>query len=577
MSRSSQLKPEWRQFAETKKQLQAFDLVMETGAQRAAAKIMGCHHSNVGVMIRSIRERAMKAEQASGEEIAEKPLSGGRVEPIEIAKRALPSAVTGPKTYIITGAVNNTDIHEPLWLNLNALAAHYDAEIIVRPIFYNLNAYRRLGADTENVSADGEEIHFDPAVKPYFQTGRIELAPGLHFAGDAPITATAANPLSGYDTFTGEASGIFAATKVQMVSVATMKRDPAKLLYTTGVVTQRNYTETKTGQKADWHHAYAALLVEVDSDGDWFVRHLIAGEDGAINDLGLSIRNGCVRRAQNIAALTPGDVHVYKLDSRVAAALYGPSGITDILKPAELHHHDLHDQEVRNHHDKKKPFRRLRLKAQGKVSVEDEIQADADFLNYAARPDMLQVVIRSNHDDALLRWVEETDWRADEDNMHFYLACAKRQVEAELQEDDHFILLEWACKEKGAPEDVRFLKGDESWRVFDIECGLHGDKGPNGARGSARSISKTGSKTTIGHSHSATIHEGCWQTGVSAGGLETLDMAYNSGPSSWSRTMVVTYTGGKRTMVTMRGLKPWASRPDRPHPEALAQPRPMAA
>lgn len=507
------------------------------------------------------------AEEMAALEADPRPLTGGRLEPIEVLRRPLPKRGT-VATYIVTGAVNNTDIHQRLWANIKALAAHYGAEILVRPIFYNLNAYRRMGADTENVAATEDDIHFDPAVLEHFFSDRIELAPGLHLAGDAPVTATAANPLSGYQTFTGEASGIFAATKIQLESVATMKHDPAKMLYTTGVVTQRNYTETKTGQKADWHHSYGALLVEVDSDGDAFVRHLLAGEDGTINDLGLTVRNGRVRQENNVAALTPGDVHVLKLDPRVAAAVYGPGGVVDILKPGELHHHDLHDQEVRNHHDRKKPFRRIRLKVQGKVVVESEIQANAEFLAYAARPGMLQVVIVSNHDEALIRWIEDTDWKADEHNAQFYLACAKRCVDAEEEEEDDFHLLEWACKAKGAPEDVVFLRSDQSWKVHGIECGLHGDKGPNGARGSARSISRMGSKTNIGHSHSATIHEGCWQTGVTAGALEHLDMSYNVGPSSWSRTMVVTYTNGKRSMLTMRSLKPWAERPGRPLPAA---------
>ena len=122
-------------------------------------------------------------------------------------------------------------------------------------------------------------------------------------------------------------------------------------------------------------------------------------------------------------------------------------------------------------------------------------------------------------------------------------------------EDNGFHLLEWACREMGAPGAAVFLQPDQSWQVEGIECGLHGDKGPNGSRGSARSIAKTGSKSTIGHSHSAGIFEGCWQTGVTAGTLDDLDMGYNSGPSSWSRALVATYRGGKRTMLIMRGLQ----------------------
>lgn len=484
-----------------------------------------------------------------------RPLVDGRIDPREVKARPLPKAGQ-VATYLITGAVNNTHIHPAFWRNLQALARHYNAEIIVRPIHYNLNAYRRMGADTEDAAAEGDsDIWFDPAVRPFLSTDRIELAPDCHFAGDAPITATAASPLSGYDTFTGRASGIFAATKLEMRSVATMRAEPAKLLFTTGAVTQRNYTETKTGQKADWHHTYGAMLIEVDCQGRWWPRHIIAGEDGACNDLGLSVRSGRVRPANNIAAITPGDIHVAQLDEAVRATLFGPGGMVDELKPSELHLHDLHDHQSRSHHNARDPFKLFQLRQAGKDSVLDEVRSDAEFLRYCHRDWMQTVVVASNHDDHLRRWVTEADWKSDPVNARFYLRCAERMLSAIEDEDKGFHLLEWACRDMGAPDAAIFLQPDQSWTVEDIECGLHGDKGPNGSRGSARSIAKTGSKSTIGHSHSAGIFEGCWQTGVTAGTLEDLDMGYNSGPSSWSRMLVGTYRGGKRTMILMRGLE----------------------
>lgn len=505
------------------------------------------------------RVKAAEREELEAEEDP-RPLTGGRVDPIEIVRRPLPKK-RQVKTYIITGAVNNTDIHLGLWSNIQALAEHYDAEIIVRPILYNLNAYRRMGADTEDVDAEeGADIHFDAAVKPYFQSSRIELAPGLHFAGDAPITATAASPLSGYKTFTGEASGIFAATRVEMAAVATMKRADAKMLYTTGVVTQRNYTETKTGQKADWHHSYGAILVEVDSDGDYFVRHLGSSEDGSINDLGLTVRNGRVQECDNIAALTPGDIHVAQLQEHIKKAIFGPKGMVDQLRPAEVHLHDLHDHQSRSHHNTRNPFTLYELHNKGRESVADEIRKNADFLNYASREWLRLVVVGSNHDDHLRRWVAETDWKSDPINARFYLQCALKTIDAISSDDKQFHLLEWACRDLGAPDDVVFLRPDQSWRVFDIECGLHGDKGVNGGRGTLKSLSQTGSKLNIGHSHSPGIVDGAWQCGVT-GGTEDLDMGYNEGPSSWSRTLIATYVGGKRTMITMRGLKWRAARP----------------
>jgi hypothetical protein len=139
--------------------------------------------------------------------------------------------------------------------------------------------------------------------------------------------------------------------------------------------------------------------------------------------------------------------------------------------------------------------------------------------------------------------------------MLFYLQAAYRTCQAIRQGDDDFHLLEWACREKGAPQDVIFLRQDQSWLVHDIECGLHGDRGPNGSRGSARSLSRIGAKTNIGHSHTPAIIDGCWQAGVTAGDVDEPTLDYACGPSAWSRTLIGTYATGKRTLITMRGLR----------------------
>jgi hypothetical protein len=79
-----------------------------------------------------------------------------------------------------------------------------------------------------------------------------------------------------------------------------------------------------------------------------------------------------------------------------------------------------------------------------------------------------------------------------------------------------------------------------------IEIGYHGDRGPNGARGSRNAFSKIGVKTVIGHSHSPGIRDGAYQTGTSS----RLKLEYNSGPS-WLHTHCVIYPNGKRSLINI--------------------------
>jgi hypothetical protein len=93
------------------------------------------------------------------------------------------------------------------------------------------------------------------------------------------------------------------------------------------------------------------------------------------------------------------------------------------------------------------------------------------------------------------------------------------------------------------------LSLDESFLICDkkIECGLHGDLGSNGSRGSANSLSKIGRRSNVGHSHSAGIWDGLYVAGTST----EFRMGYNHGPSSWTHSHIITYPNGKRAIITM--------------------------
>lgn len=74
---------------------------------------------------------------------------------------------------------------------------------------------------------------------------------------------------------------------------------------------------------------------------------------------------------------------------------------------------------------------------------------------------------------------------------------------------------------------------------------MHGHLGPNGSRGSLRSLSVIGSRFIIGHSHSPGIYEGGYQVGTSS----VLRMEYNGGPSSWMQSHAALYENGKRQLI----------------------------
>lgn len=482
----------------------------------------------------------------------------GRVEAAKNIVAPLPPRGS-VRRYIITSAQNNTRLHNSFWSNLQALCQWYDAQLMVSRFTYKKESYGAKSVKPGRVPSkdDASDLWYDERIEPQMVCDdRVQLAPGLVFCGELNILPTASRPLSGLTNYTGTDSCIVPHAKIAMQSIPSAKRQPAKLCYTTGAATLRNYVAKKAGQKAEFHHAYAALIVEVDSDGDWFVRQLNATDDGTVHDLGLVASDGCVCPVNNgVTGIVWGDIHEQSLEPDVRKALWGPGGMLAALDPMYQFAHDLLDFRNRNHHDLGNPHAAFAKFVRGQESVEDEIKRCAAFLRESESLSCQTVVVASNHDAALTKWLRAADYRTDPVNAIFFLE-AQLEAYRHIQRGERFDPVAWALRKYGAPEKTVFLEVDEPFQLHGIECGNHGHLGPDGARGTALGLSRAGAKMVVGHTHSAAIVDGLYVTGVTG----ALDQGYNVGPSSWSRTHCLIYSNGKRTLITMRGKK-WRAVP----------------
>jgi len=479
-----------------------------------------------------------------------KPIAAGLKEGMKTLAASLPKDGE-VKRYILTCAQNNTWVNKGVWENLLALAEHYAAEIKVSRFAYNLQGFQPAKPDAE---VDQDRMWYDPVLTPYISDDRVELAPTLVWCGEMNILPTATRPLSLLETYTGTKSSVIPHVKIAMESIANNKYEATKFTYTTGTVTKLNYIQKKAGLKAEFHHCFGALLVEVDSQGRWFARQLNADSTNVIYDLDLKVDKGEVTRGNRVKAIGWGDVHEQELSSAIKKLCWtGKNSMIDYLKPEYQFMHDLVSFTRRNHHDIKDPHRMFSIHCEGRDAVEGEMDEVAKFITEDASRDFCEmVVVDSNHDNALTRWLKEADYKKDPANALFFLKCQLRKYEAIAEEDGWFHLVEWVLQSKGVPESVRFLREDESFIICGdahggIECGMHGHLGPNGARGTPLGLARLGRKANTGHTHSAGIRDGLYTGGT----CSVMDMGYNSGPSSWSHSHVVTYPNGKRTIVTM--------------------------
>jgi len=474
--------------------------------------------------------------------VGSSPIAGGSVSS-PIAKR---KQLEGTK-FVITSAQNNTHVHEDFLNSLLQYCEVEGAELLVSSFYYNKNGFQ---------NGKGGDCWFDSRIKPYLVNESVQICEGLVFCGELNILPTAVNPISGLHNYTGDQSAIIPHSKLQLESIPTPQHKEAKLMYTTGTVTQRNYVQQKAGQKAEWHHAFAALVVEVDEDGDWFVRQLNA-ESGTGNFYDLSwyyTPQGKDELQHTTPALQFGDIHMDKLTKDVADMCWGgEDSIAAYLQPDNFIVHDMHDHSRRNHHNIKDAYFLFKQFHDKKECVREEVEKTVDMLQEMSNHYGQVVVVESNHDLALERWLKEQNYKNDPVNAVFFLEMQLENYRC-MQEGGTLQTFKTACElvSEEPLNNVTFLKTDESFELCGVEMGQHGHNGTGGARGSIQAFQKQGIKFNIGHSHSCNIKDGVYQAGAC---MKVEDSGYAVGGSSWSISHIVTYSNGKRAIITCRNNK----------------------
>ncbi|MBI5005394.1 MAG: IS1 family transposase [Candidatus Lloydbacteria bacterium] len=444
------------------------------------------------------------------------------------------------KVYIITAAQNATPVHKGFWKSLEYAAEYYDAERVVIPGRYK-------NPTSQWTQGNDEHEWWCPEVVPYLFDGRMKLNERIVILGDVKIQWAARKPLASMDTLTKNMSGIVGHGNRALRSIATPQHKHPKLMLTTGACTMPNYTDTKQGAIGEFNHCFGALIVEIDGDV-FYVRELNADQRGSFIDLNMEFTSEGIGRAKPALSISMGDVHQrFMLPQVIDATFTAKRSMMNFLRPRYLIWHDLLDFHTRNHHHKDDWITGYGKWKADKECVRTEIEEAIRFVNDKTPKNCKSIIVSSNHDRALLRWLKEADFKKDPVNLAFYLEIAAKVAKsAKISQSgidyiDPFIVYAKKC----AAKNVQFLKQGESFVLADVEYGLHGDNGPNGSRGTTQNLSTIGVKVTKGHNHTAEIIDGCYSAGKSTGMLE-----YEAGgPSSHTNSHVVQYANGKRTII----------------------------
>lgn len=449
--------------------------------------------------------------------------------------------------YIFTTHQNNTEFHEGFIKSLQNFVSDQDAQLAVLAIRYkNMTAYASSQDYTPRWSSE---------LMPYYLNEKIDLNKNLTVLADMRIQAASVSPLSNVGNVAGTKSAIVGHSQLELTMIPTPGEEISRMLITTGSCSKKNYSQSRAGYIASKHHVIGALIVEIDGD-KFFIRHVEANDDGAFYYLDKYFSPEGISTGHRASVLHCGDIHTDYVDQGVVSATFtDDDSIMAVCKPENVVLDDVLDFFSANHHHKNDVFLKYAKHHSKRNSVKNELDRLVEFHNkHWTNPQTSYHYIASNHNDALTRWLNEADPKLDPENALIYHTMHVFMLENICMNEYHQPIIPNALESYVHPKITNphktFFHGRNKKLVFTkADHGQHGDKGPNGAKGTLNAFANTGYSVVINHGHSPGRKRGAIQGGTSS----LYDLGYNSGYSSWLQCHVLEYQDGTVTHLPIIG------------------------
>lgn len=451
------------------------------------------------------------------------------------ALRQLESVIKGSKRFVVTTAVTGCPVDKNFLGAIQTYCKEKDAELLVL-----------IASDP---AARASKDFIDPAIpQSAIVVDDVSLNQNIHL-NTIKLSAKHIDPITSLTRIGHRQGGfIYASPKQRLKFMPTARVQYTHAIMTTGAITVPNYGTDKymsdrTAHIAEHDHIMGAVIVEIQDKKKYFFRQVQADTDGSFIDLGVKYdKLGSEECAPEAFVL--GDWHSGETDP-VARQCW--EEICEELKPKYLVMHDAFNGLSINHHEENNTILLAQRAMEGKLDLRKEINVLAkDILDMGSLVDEI-VMVKSNHDEFLTRYLQDGKYVHDPLNHRYALDLAAKMLDGKdpLAYAVYDSLGDELMDDK-APK-IRWLERDENFIIGGVQLGAHGDKGPNGARGSIKSLEKAYGNSVTGHSHSPEILRGAWVVGTSS----LLRLSYNVGPSSWMHTSCLVYANGQRQLISV--------------------------
>ena len=471
-------------------------------------------------------ERPLKAQAKKLETMSEAELR--HVERVKSAKAKIDRFIVKDcknHTLFVSTAVEGALVDQNFLASIETFLAKKKAELVITTSKAHLKALSDEEYPLDDIILDR---YSDCVYK------RVELNGCLSIL-DLDIRPYVTDPLAGLAELGAEdgRSYIFAHTQQRMKTYPNgmINNGAPRVQQCTGAMTLPLYRGNKAGLLADKRHVVGGLVVEV-LEGHYHMRCVQADIDGSFVDMGIRYNPDGTCAYERAEAIIRGDDHVGFGDPRANKAL---DEATTYLQPRNIVVHDLNDAASVSHHRAHSIIARLEVPEAVKT-LESELNECRKFLiglNEKKPKDSTIMVIASNHNEHLHRYLNEGRYVDDIPNY-------KKGVELAY----HYHCLGKDPLVQGVDPEQKLARwitrSNETIRVEGIAVNNHGDKGPNGSRGSVKGDAISYGRSSSGHSHSPEIRNGASRVGTTS----ILDMDYTSGsPSSWAHCFEIINKG----------------------------------
>lgn len=435
--------------------------------------------------------------------------------------------------YFVTTAVTGCIVHKGFLQSIDTYCKRNNALLLVLPCSDPASG---TGWTLDSILADRQIVFKDLALNDKIYISSIELS------------AKHMDPITGLGRI-GQRNGsfIYASPKQRLKMVSTSNTKLPNAIMTTGALTSPDYDTNKymskrTAYIAENDHVMGGIIVEIADDHMFHFRQIQADNKGHFPDLGIFYKGHKVEELLP-DSLVLGDWHSGETDP-VARGCYidNKDSVLNTVKPSRIILHDGFNGKSISHHELKDKVTRARHASSNKLSLQEELEQFVKDLNDLSSKVEEVVIVKSNHDEFLDRYLKDGRYVDEPQNHLIGLKLAAAMVEGK---DPLRFASEWIGLKN--PERITWLQRDEDFKVANIELGAHGDKGSNGSRGSLTAMENAYGNSVSGHSHTPEILRGAWQVGT----LSYLKLNYNVGPSSWMHSSCLVYPNGARQLINV--------------------------